>query len=131
MWMTTECHMINKIEKRFPGLTLTKGNEQTFIGIKMRFLKDNKVAINMKNYILEVIEDFGEDLSKIVASPAARWLFTTDERARKLKGKRFELFCSLVAKLLWIIMRVRPYCAVTIVFLCTRVKNPDIVTGKS
>ena len=53
----------------------------------MRFLKDNKVAINMKNYILEVIEDFGEDLSKIVASPTVRWLFTKNEKARTLKGK--------------------------------------------
>ena len=118
--------VIDKIEKRFPGLTVTKGNEQTFIGIKMRFLKDKKVALNMKDYILEVTEDFGEDISKVVASPATRWLFTTDEKARKLKGDRFDLFCSLVAKLLWIILRGRLDCALMITFLCTRVKHPDI-----
>ena len=95
--------VIGKIEERFPGLTVTRGNKQTFIGIKMRFLKDKKVAISMKSYLLEVIEDFGEDVTKVVASPAAKWLFTTNEKARKLKGKRYDLFCSLVAKLIWII----------------------------
>ena len=77
--------VIDKIEKRFPGLTVTKGNEKTFIGIKMRFLRDKKVAINIKDYILEVIDDFGEEISKIVALPAARWLFTTNKKERKLK----------------------------------------------
>ena len=122
--------LIDKIETRFPGLTVTTLNEQTFIGIKMRFLKDKKVVHNMKDYILEVIDDFGEEVSKIVASPAARWLFTTDEKAIKLKGDRFDLFCSLVAKLLWIILRLRPDFAVKIAFLCRRVKHPDIEDWK-
>ena len=70
--------LIDKIETRFPGLTVTKVNIQTFIGIKMRFLKEKKVALNMKDYILEVIDDFDKDVSKIVESPTARWLFTTN-----------------------------------------------------
>lgn len=118
--------VISKIEERFPGLTVTKGDIQTFIGIKMRFLKNKKVAINMRDYILEAIEDFGEDVSKVVSSPAARWLFTVNKKARKLSGKRLEKFCSIVAKLLWIILRGRPDCAPAISFLCTRVKSPDI-----
>lgn len=42
--------IIEKIEQRFPGLTVNRSNEQTFIGIKMRFMKEKKVAINMRTY---------------------------------------------------------------------------------
>lgn len=80
--------VIQKIEERFPGLTITRGNKQTFIGIQMRFMKaEKKDTINMRDYILEAIEDFGEEVSEVVSSPGANWLFTVCKKAKKLTGK--------------------------------------------
>ena len=39
--------IIGRIEEQFPGLTVEKGDTHTFLGIKVRYMKDQKVAINM------------------------------------------------------------------------------------
>ena len=68
-------------------------------------MKDQKVAINMREYILESIDEFGEDVSTFVSSPAAQWLLTRNEKVRKLDGQRMERFISDVIKLLWLVQR--------------------------
>ena len=79
----------------------------------------------MKDYIEEVIEDFGEDVTKKVATPAARWLFNSGH-SRKLPSKKAERFTSIVAKLLWVCQRGRPDCMPSIAYLCTRMKEPTV-----
>ena len=58
----------------------------------------------MKVYIKEATEDLCEDVKKVVQSPGARWLFTVG-KARFLKENMLDKFCSIVAKVLWIIQR--------------------------
>ena len=41
-------YSIIKVEERFPGLTVTKCNLHTFLGIKIRYLKSRRIAINMR-----------------------------------------------------------------------------------
>ena len=65
--------IIRKVEERFPGLTVEKGDTHKFLGIKVRYMKDQTVAINMREYILESIEEFGEDVFTVVSSPTASW----------------------------------------------------------
>ena len=122
--------IIGKIEERFPGLTIEKGDTHTFLGIKVKYMKDQKVSISMREYILESIEEFGEEISTVVSSPGARWLFSRNEKARKLDGRRKERFISVVMKLLWLIQRGRPDCTTPISYLCTRAKEPDIEDWK-
>ena len=50
----------------------------------MGFLKDKKVAISMRNYIREMIADFGEIMPTVVASQAAKWSLYKDAKTRKL-----------------------------------------------
>lgn len=83
----------------------------------------------MRDYILEAIEEFGEEVDTVVSSPAAKWLFTRG-KTKKLMGRKLEIFVSLVAKLLWIIQRGRPDCSTAIAYLCTRVKEPDMEDWK-
>ena len=97
--------IIAKIEERFPGPTVTKGAEHTFNGIKMRFMKGKKDAINMRDYILEIIDDFGEETSTMVSSAAAKWLFTVNKNPKKLTGDKLDRFCLIVAKMLWVRFR--------------------------
>ena len=49
--------------------------------MKFKFQDDGKVDIGLKKYILECIEEFGENLGASVASPVAKWLFTVDTKA--------------------------------------------------
>ena len=65
--------------------TVNTSSERIFLGIKSKYTNDRKVRINMKDYIEEVIEDFDEDVTKKVATPAARWLFNSGH-ARKLQS---------------------------------------------
>ena len=64
-------NVVEEIGKRFPGLTIGTGTDHTFLGIKIKYLGNGKVSINMRDYIQEVVDDFGEDVSKTVSTPAA------------------------------------------------------------
>ena len=118
-----------KIGKRFPGLTISTGTEHTFLGIRIKYLDGGTVSLNMRDYIQEVVDDFGEDVSQMVSTPATRWLFVVSD-ARKLKGERVETFSLLVLKLLWFCQRGRMDCSPSVAFLCTRVKSPDVKDWK-
>ena len=78
-------NIVAKIGKRFPGLTISTGTEHTFLGIRIKYLDDGTVSLNMRDYIQEVVDNFGEDVSQTASTPAARWLFAVSD-ARKLKG---------------------------------------------
>ena len=39
---------IRKVEERLPGLTVTKGNVHNFLGMKISYLQNRRIAINMK-----------------------------------------------------------------------------------
>ena len=39
---------IRKVEERLPGLTVTKGNVHKFLGMEISYLKNRRIAINMK-----------------------------------------------------------------------------------
>ena len=40
--------IIRNVEQRFMGLTVTKGNLNNFLGIKIRHLKNRMIVINMR-----------------------------------------------------------------------------------
>ena len=54
----------------------TYGNVHTFLGIKIKYLMNRRVAINIKSYISEAVKEFREDVSLVATSPVTRWLFT-------------------------------------------------------
>ena len=75
--------VINQGEEMIPGLTVTKGNMHTFLGIKRRELNNMREAINIRYCISEAVQEFGEDFPQVVTSPVERWLFTM-EKVREL-----------------------------------------------
>lgn len=123
--------ILSKIESKFPGLTVTRGKVHTFIGMKMTFRDDGKLEIDLSDYISEAIEEFGDKLGSTVASPAGKWLFDVNDKAKKLTTDRSDIFHSTVAKLLWVAQRGRPDIGTAISFLCSRVKAPDIEDQKN
>ena len=96
--------VINLIEKNFGRLTITRGKEHEYLGMKL-VLKDNSFEISMKKQIQEAFDLFGEEISGIVTSPCARHLFETQDDAKLRTSEKKELFHMVTAKLLYTLKR--------------------------
>ena len=80
----------------------------------------------MQSYLEGTLEEVPDDMSGLVASPAAEHLFTVrDDPTMRLDDKRAELFHHIAIQLLFVCKRARPDLQTAISFLCTRVKNPN------
>jgi hypothetical protein len=64
--------VIEKIEERFGKMTITRGQEHTFLGMGFRFNDNETVTISMKNYILECITKSKLEITRSSSSPARR-----------------------------------------------------------
>ena len=115
--------VIDEIEAKFGKMTVTRGDRHTFLGMNFHFPGDGKVSINMKEYIEEAAEVFGEDLSKKVSTPANRDLFEEDEKTVPLDEDRAVRFRSVVMKLQWVAERGRPDVRLPIAYLTTRMSK--------
>ena len=43
---------------------MTRGNKHAFLGMNISIMEDKKVEIEMKYYLLESIESFGENIDE-------------------------------------------------------------------
>jgi hypothetical protein len=116
--------VIDKIKEHFGDLVISRGKQHTFLGMNITFNEDGSLEIEMRKYLEEAIELFGEDVSTRVSSPATKKLFVLTP-AEGLGDERAEIFHSVVAKLLWVMKRARPDIETAISFLCTRVSRSD------
>ena len=74
-------NVIKKIEDKFGKMTVTRGQDHVFVGMCIKFLKNSKVQICMKDYITERIEVFEcvvEEITKCASTPEA-YFFNKDE----------------------------------------------------
>ena len=79
----------------------------------------------MEEYIEKLLKETPYDMEGNARTPAACHLFNTNDGARKLPEEKAQLFHHIVAKLLYVFRRTRQDIQTAVVFLCTRVKNPD------
>ena len=82
-------------------------------------------GFTMYKYLEDIIVEAPEDLKKNAFNkyPAIDKLFKTSDEAKLLEAKKADLFHRIVARFLYASKRFRPVIAVTIAFLCTRVKQ--------
>jgi hypothetical protein len=113
--------VIEKIENKFGKMTVTRGNEHIFLGMKITMNQNGTVTINMKDYVMEAIKECKDDISKSATTPAKKDLFETNDNSELLVKEKAELFHSVVAKLLYISKRGRIDIQLAVAFLCTRV----------
>ena len=73
-------------------MTATIGDKQTYLGIDIKFEREDKTAhLSMKGYLHEAIQKFGEIESlgkKPTLTPAKRDLFEIRDEAEKLDKRR-------------------------------------------
>ena len=117
--------VISEIEKHFGKMDVTYGSHHEYLGMKMT-LKDKKLTIDMRDQIKEIIDDFPEEISGQVSSPAAKHLYDIDETKDVLDDVKRDIFHSTTAKLLYLEKRARPDIEPTIAFLTTRVNLPSV-----
>ena len=115
--------VIKRIERKFGKMTVTRGDNHTYFGMKLRFPGDGRVWINMRQYIEEAIEVFGQPLTRSAATPAMKGSFDVEDESKPLSEKKKERFVSVVMQLLWVGKRSRPDTELTTAFLCTKLSK--------
>ena len=87
--------------------------------------KTKTMIVNGHQYVQNVIEsiivEMGESEVKAYDSPSAADLFQLDPASEKLPTAKAKLYHSLVARLMWISMRVRIDILMTVVYLASKV----------
>jgi hypothetical protein len=105
-------------------LTTSRGRVLEYLGMKI-IRKKGKVTFLMVEYIEKLLNEMPYDMEGNARTPAACHLYNTNDGVRKLPEEREQLFHHIVAKLLYLCRRTRQDIQTAVVFLCTRVKNPD------
>jgi len=75
----------------------------------------------MVNQLIGAIIAFGEVIKNTTATASKPYLFSVREDTERLDKEKSEIFHSVVAKLLYIMKRTRPYLEPIVAFLNTRV----------
>jgi hypothetical protein len=115
--------IINQLEKVFDKMTVTRGKEHMFLGMKIIYTEQRTAIITMKQYLEEAISESRMNITKKVATPARKHLFDVDEESPLLNKDEAEVFHSVVAKLLYVSLRARMDLLLAIGLLCTRVSK--------
>jgi hypothetical protein len=118
--------IILEIEKHFGKMTVTRGKEHTFLGMKIVFNENRTVTISMREYIEDAIEEFQEAITNRAVTPARNNLFSVSDNSPRLSMALGETYHSVVAKLLYASKRARLDIQLAIAFLCTRVSCSTI-----
>jgi hypothetical protein len=113
--------IIQDLEKKFGSMSVTRGCKQKFLGMNLCFKSNRTVTVQMKDYLQESIDESGLCIAHEAATPAKGSLFDVDSESTSLEGEEFEVFRSVVAKLLYVATRARLDILLPVAFLCTRV----------
>ena len=108
-------------------ISVHRGPVQEYLGMTIDYSVKGKVSFSMPQYIEDLLAECPDSIMKgSSATPAANYLFQTNDNAEKLNTLDAVLYHHLVAKLLYLGKRTRPDLLTVISFLCTRIQCPDV-----
>ena len=109
-------------------LTVHRGLVHNYLGMDLDYTAKGKVGISMIKYVNKILEEFLEELGASAATPAAEHLLQVrnDSKAEFLSEDKAQEFHHITAQLLFLSARARRDIQVTVAFLTTRVKKPDV-----
>ena len=110
--------VIKKIEEVYGKMMVDYSDSREYVGIHFEYLRDERVVV-------EALENFPEDTTRVVSTPAIIHLFEVDENCVKLTEKDLGIFHSIVAKLLFVNKRARPDILVDVSYLTMKVSKDD------
>ena len=100
-------------------LTINEGKKHNYLGMIFDYEEAGKVAISMDGYVHEILT--ARNCTSIAKSPATEDLFSIDPSSPRLSKELSDKFHTDVARLLYLVERVRPDMATAVAFLTTRV----------
>jgi hypothetical protein len=112
----------------YGGLAVQQGKKHhDYLGMDVDYSEKGKVKISMINYISNVLKEFPEHLGATATSPVADHLFKVrdESEAELLPKEQAQDFHHVVAQLLFLSSRARCDIHTAVIFLCTRMKQPD------
>ena len=118
--------VIQQLEAVYGKMVVSQGEKLDYLGMTLNYEKEGIVSIEMKQFVSNILNESPEDFNGTAATPAANFLFTTNEDAEKLNETQAKMFHTYVAKLLFLCKRARPDLQTAVAFLTTRVQSPDI-----
>ncbi len=89
------------------------------------FSSQDKVKINMTQYVSKIIKEFPEEILGKQATLAGDPLFKVREDGTKLNEEQVDVFHHTVFQLLFAANQARQDIQTAVSFLTTRVKDPD------
>jgi hypothetical protein len=110
----------DELTKRFKEIKVQKGDDLTFLGMKMIVDKNKNIMLSMPKYIEELITD----IEKEALSPATNKAFELNDEAKLLSDEERKKFHTLVAKLLYLAHRIRADILLAVSNLTTKVTCP-------
>ena len=117
--------VIANLEQEFGSVNPTYGNDQEYLGMKLKIDSDRKLHIDMRDQVSEIIQVFSGNVGGSVSSPANRNLMKVDNDSPLLSKNLGDEYHSTVAKLLYLEKRARPDLEPAVAFLSTRVSKPS------
>ena len=113
------------LEVHFGKFNKTRGKTNNCLGINIGIRDDKKVEIDMIEQLEAIINNFSEEISGKVLSPASKWSYKLGDidNRKSLVGKKKEEFHSFVQKLLHLCKRTRPDLYTVVAYLTTRVSK--------
>ena len=112
----------------FTKVKPSRGKKHDYLAMLLDYSTPGVVKIDMSDYIRKILKEF-QYLKEVgttgAKTPAAEYLFKTNEECKKLKQDKKEEFHTTVAKMLFLCCRSRPDIKCAVSFLCTRVQQPD------
>jgi len=116
---------LNKKYGSHGPVKVTRGHIHEYLGMKFDFSKKGEVAIDMCDYVANMIDESSMKIGTATApTPAANDLFDIDEKSPPLSRAMREEFHTIVAKGLFLCRRARPDIHIAIAAMGTRVQAP-------
>jgi hypothetical protein len=116
--------VIEKLESLFGKMSVTRGDEHVFLGMKITYNREKRTAsVSMKDYLVEAITKSGLAITKAASTPATKDLFALSAASPFLPKNQQEVFHSVVAKLLYVSIRARMDLLLATSFLASRVSK--------
>ena len=113
---------ITALTNRYKTITVKRGMVHSYLGMTFDYSTPGKVRITMSKYVMSMLDEY--HVTGSAATPASSNLFEIDSESEPLTTERAEIFHSRVAKLLYLVKRVRPDGLTTVAFLSTRINAP-------
>ena len=115
--------IIKDISNLFGVLVITRGRNQTLLGMKIETIDGNNIEIVTKHDIQESIERFYEDVSTKVSTEAKKNMHKVNPESPIPPKKKAKYFHPMVANILWTTKQALLYIETEVNFICTQVKS--------